>query len=66
MMATIQTRILNTFSTQGTKMMQGNIMCVSNFHVHMFGNVLEFDATIQTFIPLAKTDSIVFPPYITF
>ena len=42
MVVTIQTRILNTFSTQGTKIVQSNIMCVSNFHMHMFGNVLKF------------------------
>ena len=42
MMVTIQTRILNTFSKQGTKIIQGNIMCVSNFHMYMFGNVLKF------------------------
>ena len=42
MMVTIQTRILNTFSKQGTKIIQGNIMCVSNFHMDMFGNVLKF------------------------
>ena len=66
MLVTIQTRILNTFSKQGTKIIQGNIMCVSNFHMDMFGNVLKFDATIQTFVLLAKADSIVFPPYITF
>ena len=41
-MVTIQTRVLNTFSTQGTKIVQSNIMCVSNFHMHMFGNVLKF------------------------
>ena len=41
-MVTIQTRVLNTFSTQGTKIIQSNIMCVSNFHMHMFGNVLKF------------------------
>ena len=33
---------LNTFVTQGTKIIQGNIMCVSNFHMYMFGNVLKF------------------------
>ena len=42
MLVTIQTRILNTFSKQGTKIIQGNIMCVSNFHMDMFGNVLKF------------------------
>ena len=42
MMVTIQTRTLNTFSKQGTKTIQGNIMCVSNFHSDMFGNVLKF------------------------
>ena len=42
MLVTIQTRILNTFSKQGTKIIQGNIMCVSNFHMDMYGNVLKF------------------------
>ena len=42
MMVTIQTRILNTFSKPGTKIIQGNIMCVSNSHMDMFGNVLKF------------------------
>ena len=44
MIVTIQNRIiLNTFSRQPTKKtIQGNIMCVSNFHVHMFTNVLKF------------------------
>ena len=42
MLVTIQNRILNTFSKQGTKIIQGNIMCVSNFHMDMFGNVLKF------------------------
>ena len=42
MLVTIQTRILNTFSKQGTKIIQGNIMCVSNFHMDMLGNVLKF------------------------
>ena len=57
MMVTIQTRILNTFSKPGTKIIQGNIMCVSCMY---------FDATIQTFVLPAKANSIVFPPYITF
>ena len=42
MLLTIQTCILNTFNKQGTKIIQGNIMCVSNFHMDMFGNVLKF------------------------
>ena len=42
MLVTIQTRILNTFSKQGTKIIQGNIMWVSNFHMDMYGNVLKF------------------------
>ena len=42
MLVTIQTRILNTFSKQGTKIIQGNIMWVSNFHMNMYGNVLKF------------------------
>ena len=42
MLVTIQTRILNTFSKQGTKIIQGNIMCISNFHMDMYGNVLKF------------------------
>ena len=42
MLVTIQTRILNTFSKQGTKIIKGNIMWVSNFHMDMYGNVLKF------------------------
>ena len=42
MMVTIQTRILNTFSTQRIKIIQGNIVFVSNFHMDMFGNVFKF------------------------
>ena len=42
MLVTIQICILNTFSKQGTKIIQGNIMCVSNFHMDMFGNVPKF------------------------
>ena len=66
MLVTIQTRILNTFSKQGTKIIQGNIMCVSHFHMDMFGNVLKFWCYDPTFVLLAKADSIVFPPNITF
>ena len=42
MLVTIQICIPNTFSKQGTKIIQGNIMCVSNFHIDMFGNVPKF------------------------
>ena len=42
MLVTIQTCTLNAFSKQGTKIIQGNIMCVSKFHMDMFGNVLKF------------------------
>ena len=42
MLVTIQICIPNTFSKQGTKIIQGNIMCVSNFHMDMYGNVLKF------------------------
>ena len=42
MLVTIQTCTLNTFSKQGTKIIRGNIMCVSKFHMDMFGNVLKF------------------------
>ena len=67
MLVTIQTCTLNTFSKQGTKIIQGNIMCVSNFHMDIGSETFSnFDATIQTFVLLAKADSIVFPPYITF
>ena len=48
MLVTIQTRILNTFSKQGTKIMQVNIMCVSNSHMDMFGNVFFFFSVIFT------------------
>ena len=60
------TVIQNTFGTQGTKIIQGNIMCESNFHMYMFGNVLKFWCYDPTFILLAKADSVVFPSYITF
>ena len=67
MLVTIQTRILNTSSKQGTKIIQGNIMCVSNFHMDIGSETFSnFDATIQTFVLLAKADSIIFPPNITF
>ena len=43
MILTFQNRIiLNTFSRQPIKTMQGNIMWLSNFHLHMFTNVLKF------------------------
>ena len=43
MILTFQNRIiLNTFSRQPIKTIQGNIMWLSNFHLHMFTNVLKF------------------------
>ena len=66
MLVTIQTRILNTFSKQGTKIIQGNIMCVSNFHMDMFGNVLKFWCYDPNLCSSGHADSIVFPPYIAF
>ena len=50
MALTIQHRIiLNTFNRQSTKTKLDNILCVSNFRLHMFSN---FEATIQTFLRL--------------
>ena len=54
--------ILNTFNRQSTKILD-NIQSASNFGMHTFSN---FEATIQTFLHLAKPDSIVFHLYILF
>ena len=50
MVLTIQHRIiLNTFNRQSTKAKLDNILCASNFRLHMFSN---FEATIQIFVRL--------------
>ena len=43
--------VLHTFNQQSIKIIQANILCASNFHMHMFSN---FKVTIKTFLPLAK------------
>ena len=62
MLLTIQTCIL-TLSTSRVQKWYKEISCVYQISTETFSN---FDATIQTFVLLAKADSIVFPPYITF
>ena len=43
--------VLHTFNQQSIKIIQANILCASNFRMHMFSN---FNVTIKTFLPLAK------------
>ena len=62
MVVTIQHHIIwNTFNRQSAKIILDNIQCTSNFNMNMFS---KSDAAIQTFICLAKSDSLVFHLYI--
>ena len=66
MLVTIQICIPNTFSKQGTKIIQGNIMCVSNFHIDMFGNVPKFWCYDPNLCSSGQGGFYGFPRYITF
>lgn len=64
MVVTIQHHIIwNTFNRQSAKIILDNIQCTSNFNMNMFS---KSDAAIQTFLCLAKSDSLVFHLYILF
>ena len=66
MMKTIQIRVmLNTFSAQAIKTIQGN-MCVSNFQVHLFTNVLKFWFYDPNLYSPGRGRFYFFPSYITF
>ena len=64
MVVTIQRHIIwNTFNGQSAKIILDNIQCTSNFNMNIFS---KSDAAIQTFLCLAKSDSLVFHLYILF
>ena len=64
MVVTIQHHIIwNTFNRQSAKIILDNIQCTSNFNMNMFS---KSDAAIQTFLCLAKSDSLAFHLYILF